>query len=176
MKYKVGDKVRVRTDLKLYKQYGSNVAMKEMCEAGGKIVTISKVIAGGWYKIEGGDSPLWTDEMFQTSPKGLIEPGSIVECRSGEKFIYLNGFFMHSGGSMYLGDAGINTFDDDLIFKPKDKDFDIMRIFKSKSITLNDFFAHRNLNLVWERREPKEMTLEEVEKELGYPIKIVKGE
>lgn len=83
---------------------------------------------------------------------------------------------MHSDGSMYLGGAGINAFDDDLIFKSKYKDFDIMRIFKSKSITLNDFFAHSNLNLVWEREEPKEMTLEEVEKELGYQIMIVKGE
>lgn len=30
-------------------------------------------------------------------------------------------------------------------------------------------------DLLWKREEPKEMTIEEIEKELGYSIKIVKG-
>ena len=50
-KYKVGDKVRVRTDLKPCVWYGSNMAAKDMREAGGQIVTISQVESDD-YKIE----------------------------------------------------------------------------------------------------------------------------
>ena len=34
----------------------------------------------------------------------------------------------------------------------------------------------RRLTLIWERKEPKEMTLEDIERELGYPVKIVSAE
>ena len=162
MKYKVGDKVRVRKDLK----------KGAWC---GRIVTISQVGAGG-YKIKGDGSRFWTDEMFEPVAKDLIQPGSVVECRSGGKFIYINGLFMHSDGWASLGNGGLRDFSDDLIFLNGDKDFDIMQIFESKAKTLNGIFEPISLTSVWERREPKEMTLEEVEKELGYPIKIVKGE
>lgn len=32
----------------------------------------------------------------------------------------------------------------------------------------------RRTELLWERKEPKEMTVAEIEKALGYPVKIVK--
>lgn len=43
MKYKVGDKVRVRSDLKAYEIYGSNILTKSMEKFVGKTVTISGV-------------------------------------------------------------------------------------------------------------------------------------
>lgn len=70
MKYKVGDRVRVRRDLKALKHYYSedkktcDVAVGEMLKMRGKIVTISEVLDIGKYKIkEFGWS--WTDEMFE---------------------------------------------------------------------------------------------------------------
>lgn len=70
MKYKVGDRVRVRRDLKALKHYYSedkktcDVAVCEMLKMRGKIVTISEVLDIGKYKIkEFGWS--WTDEMFE---------------------------------------------------------------------------------------------------------------
>lgn len=175
MKYKVGDKVRVRTDLKPCVWYGSNMTTKDMREAGGKLVTISRV-EGTEYKIEGFGSYRWTDEMLQTTPKGLIEPGSIVECRYGAKYIYLNGLFLNSGGVTRMDDDGLDDFSDDLIYLGENVCFDIMRIYKSESKKLDDLFNPEYLTPVWERKEPREMTIKEVEKELGYPVKIVKGE
>lgn len=178
MKHKVGDKVRIREDLKENVYYGEYFAVSEAIRFGGKTVTISDIDMSKFsYEIEeDGGKFYWTDEMFDLAAKDLIQPGSVVECRSGEKFIYINGIFMHSDGWMFLGDGGLNDFSDDLVFLSGDKDFDIMRVFESKSTTLYNFFNHNCLTLVWERKETKEMTLEEIEKALGYPVKIVKGE
>lgn len=173
-KYRVGDRVRVRTDLKPCVLYGSNMATKDMREAGGKIVTISQV-EGDDYKIEGFNY-YWTDEMFYVSPKDLIEVGSVVECRYGTKYIYLNGLFLNSDGVARMDDGGLDVFSADLIYLEENECFDIMRIYKSECERLNDLFKPEYLTPVWERKEPKEMTIKEIEKELGYPVKIVKGE
>lgn len=64
MKYKVGDKVRVRSDLKAYEIYGSNMLTKSMEKFVGKTVTISGVGITS-YTIEEMEVAYWTDEMFE---------------------------------------------------------------------------------------------------------------
>ena len=64
MKYKVGDKVRVRRDLKAYEIYGSNMLTKSMEKFVGKTVTISGVGITS-YTIEEMEVAYWTDEMFE---------------------------------------------------------------------------------------------------------------
>ena len=51
MKYKVGDKVRVREDLEYGKKYGNNSVNSSMLPLKGKIVTISSII-NGFYKLK----------------------------------------------------------------------------------------------------------------------------
>ena len=69
MKYKVGDKVRVRSDLEVGKQYGNdNDSDKVYFVSGmkchkGKIVTIQE-IAYSAYRIKE-DKWFWTDDMFE---------------------------------------------------------------------------------------------------------------
>ena len=63
MKYKVGDKVRVRSDLKACEQYGANIATNSMERLAGKIVTISRV-GYAHYLVEGMNYN-WTDEMLE---------------------------------------------------------------------------------------------------------------
>lgn len=65
MKYKIGDKVRVRSDLKLSVLYDGLCAIEEMIKK--KIVTIAS-IHDCYYEIEE-DDHYWTDEMFE----GLAE-------------------------------------------------------------------------------------------------------
>lgn len=64
MKYKVGDKVRVRSDLKACEQYGANIATNGMERLAGKIVTIS-MVGYAHYLVEGMNYN-WTDEMFES--------------------------------------------------------------------------------------------------------------
>lgn len=64
MKYKVGDKVRVREDLEVGKEYGNDIFIKDMSLLKGEIVTISD-IKYDFYKLkEDSDKWNWTDEMF----------------------------------------------------------------------------------------------------------------
>ena len=65
MKYKVGDKVRVRRDLETTVMYGVLCAIDEMLKE--KIVTI-KSVHDGYYKVAE-DGYKWTDEMLE----GLVE-------------------------------------------------------------------------------------------------------
>lgn len=69
MKYKVGDKVKVRSDLKNDVSYGSQCTVEEMMDHKGSVVTISEV-GQTYYQIEGDEEGWsWTDEMFE----GLVE-------------------------------------------------------------------------------------------------------
>lgn len=75
MKYKVGDKVKVRSDLRVGKDYGEHVFVHDMFKFEGKIVTIESVRERG-YRIEE-DPYWWTDEMFE--PVEEIEEMSAEE-------------------------------------------------------------------------------------------------
>ncbi len=63
MKYKVGDKVKVRSDLRVGKSYGEHAFVHGMFKFKGKIVTIESVWKQG-YRIEE-DTYWWTDEMLE---------------------------------------------------------------------------------------------------------------
>lgn len=63
MKYKVGDKVKVRSDLRVGKSYGEHTFVHDMFKFMGKIVTIESVWEQG-YRIEE-DAYWWTDDMLE---------------------------------------------------------------------------------------------------------------
>ena len=65
MKYKVGDKVKVKEDLELDKKYGAEDFVEEMEEYKGKIVTIDTVNRDDYYIEEDYKTYAWTDEMLE---------------------------------------------------------------------------------------------------------------
>lgn len=67
MKFKVGDKVRVREDLEINKMYGNYGFIKDMAHLKGKITTIKEVLKRG-YRIEE-YCYTWTDEMLEEVKK-----------------------------------------------------------------------------------------------------------
>ena len=64
MKYKVGDKVRVREDLVVDQRYGRDVFISEMVSFKEKIVTIKKIYTDIYTIVEDSGNWHWTDEMF----------------------------------------------------------------------------------------------------------------
>ena len=64
MKYKVGDKVRVREDLIVDQWYGEDTFASGMVSFKGKIVTISNIESGFYILKEDSSRWSWTDEMF----------------------------------------------------------------------------------------------------------------
>lgn len=70
MKYKVGDKVRVREDLKEGERYGKYYFVPPMWEYIGQIVTIKKVCSNRYYIAEDIGTWTWTDKMLEPIEKG----------------------------------------------------------------------------------------------------------
>lgn len=69
MKYKVGDKVRVRRDLQIRTNYGDYMFVSGMDDYKGSVVTISDVFSNVYYIKEDKGKWGWTDELFE----GLAE-------------------------------------------------------------------------------------------------------
>lgn len=85
MKYKVGDLVRVRSDLVVDGRYGSCRFAHEMAKFKGKVVTIASVLEKlNNYRIEEGGF-YWTDEMLE--PIEEFNVGDVVYTQEGEKMI-----------------------------------------------------------------------------------------
>lgn len=103
MKFKVGDKVKVRKDLKPDKYYGGVRFDSDMRKMKGRTVTIIGAFDDDSYSVEGSIF-YWTDEMFENkdytyedlkkSPIGTkitFENGSVlVETREGRFENYIN--------------------------------------------------------------------------------------
>ncbi len=69
MRYKVGDKVKVRSDLENGRLYGEYMIDNDMLRLSGKVITITRVYSDSYQIMEDGGDYRWTDKMF----KGLAE-------------------------------------------------------------------------------------------------------
>ena len=87
MKYKVGDKVRVRKDLVIDSCYGREDFVGEMKSFIGKVVTISKVIDEEYMILEDNGDYAWTEEMFE----GLANEAPSITKRINNKHNILKG-------------------------------------------------------------------------------------
>lgn len=85
MKFKVGDKVKVRKNLIQGKCYGSELFIGDMENMKGRTVTIKEICSGS-YRIEEAGF-WWTDEMFENNyfTKSDLKDGDVVTYRNGEK-------------------------------------------------------------------------------------------
>ena len=106
----------------------------------------------------------WSDYMQKEFTKADLEDGMVVEYRSksyGRRLVI---------GDMLIGAEGSHRliyYNEDLIDTTGDKDFDIMRIYKIQHVSrFNEILRYSNLELIWERKEPKKMTIEEMRKKL----------
>ena len=78
MKYKIGDKVRVREDLIAEKQYGKDFFVSEMNPFKGQIVTIKIVKDGGYVIEEDSGEWYWTEGMFSGKVSQDFSPEELV--------------------------------------------------------------------------------------------------
>lgn len=82
----------------------------------------------------------------------------VVELKSGTRYMYINGSLYGEEGYIHNLAGKATSFSKFLV-----------KVW-GKQVTLNlDSPKH----LIWERPLEKEMTIEDIEKELGYKIKIV---
>lgn len=85
-KYKVGDKVRVRSDLVVGEDYGINAFVDSMEKFKGDTLIIKRVLPDGDYFTEG-NSFYWTDEMLEEIKENEMEysENDILVSKNGDK-------------------------------------------------------------------------------------------
>lgn len=169
MKYKVGDRVRVRSDLEVssideeIKKYGVSLN-SEMVSMGGKVVTISDT-NGKYYNIRGCDY-LWADETFEgyagkiTKEELFNMPiGTKIITDKGKEFVFDEESFINEDALIYDYniDDSLNLIDDSY-YGTK-----IVKVLEPEYKT------------VW-KEVPKKMTLKEIEELVGGPVEIVEEE
>lgn len=176
MKYKVGDKVRVRSDLEAGKGYGNDVFTKEMKEFKSKIVTIERVISDGYRIKEDYHKLSWTEEMFllATFTKSDLKTGHVVEYRNGKRRMVVKAVLINGNGN---ASENLSSYTDDLKHECMAKS-DICKVYEVNSNFCGDLDTLSpeagNLNVIWEREEPpKKMTISEIEAALGHRVEVV---
>lgn len=113
--------------------------------------------------------------------KSDLKTGMVVQVRNGDKYLVLLDNPDEPNMNLIGFDGGflqLVTYDDDMIAQSKYRAFDIMSVYTLQSSIQNLLTkSHLQYKLLWERKkEIKEMTIAEVEKELGFKIKIVGDE
>lgn len=175
-KFKVGDTVRVvRANI-----YDKNKYI-------GDIFTIKKINPNAPFKCEEhygveDNSCRWVFdvnelELVEEKPftKADLKTGMVVEHKDGDRFMVI-------GDHLVSDDCchKLSEYKDDLTpVVPYLPCAEIVAVYNIKADELDDIsdvFADMCLATIWRREEVKEMTVKEIEKQLGYKVKIVDGE
>lgn len=103
-----------------------------------------------------------------------LKTGYLVKYRNGN----LRMVMPSSEGMIFVGEDGghmfMNDYNEDLLCETG-KAYDIMEVWGFSDFCIYALKVKTdNRKLLWSREDKKEMTISEIEKELGYSIKIVK--
>lgn len=116
---------------------------------------------------------------YKEDNKMELKEGMIVECRNGNKYLLRN----VRGELLLSANEGWNeyTYDNNFVDIGEDAkafngDYDIMKIYESKAYVLEDLFNNNYLTCIWERKEPKKMTLAQISEALGYEVEVIDNE
>ena len=105
----------------------------------------------------------WSDYMQKEFTKADLEDGMVVEQRDGDMYLVLAGMVVRKRGYNRIGD-----YDDDLKCAGYTGG-DIVKVYRITPGSLGcveHVFIKCNLELIWERKEPKKMTIEEMRQKL----------
>lgn len=166
MKYKVGDKVRVREDLVVDRTYGNDCFVSGMVIMKGKEVTIDEVNEGAeTYRIKECRFN-WTEEMFEENGDKPSLKGKIVEVAAGYTYYMISETKGLRNGYHATNISWFATND----FYP----IKVWEVDDEKVASLGGLCGAKG-ELIWEAEAEKvEMTVAEIEKALGYSVKIIK--
>lgn len=104
----------------------------------------------------------WSDYMDKEFTKVDLKDGMVVEYNDNYfgKRLVIGGFLIGEDGYSDLGDYNENL-------KNVASGLEIVRVYKIKHIgKISSIMEDHNLELIWERKEPKKMTIEEMRKKL----------
>lgn len=104
----------------------------------------------------------WSDYMQKNFTKSDLKDGMVVEYNDNSfgKRLVIGDFLIGEDGYADLGDYNENL-------KNVVSDLEIVRVYKIKCMgKISSIMYDVNLELIWERKEPKKMTVEEMRQKL----------
>lgn len=112
---------------------------------------------------------------YKENNKVELKEGMIVECRNKNRYL-LRQVNDELIGSNF--DGWIKAIYNENLCENyyHDETFDIMKIYISKSLKLENLFDNICLKCIWERKQPKKMTLAQISKALGCEVEVVDNE
>lgn len=106
----------------------------------------------------------WGDYMQKEFTKADLKDGMVVEQRNGNRYLVLAGVAVRE-----CGHNEISRYTNNLKWCGTNRGGDIVKVYRiiHESLgTIEKAFCDRNLELIWERKEPKKMTVEEMREKL----------
>lgn len=117
-----------------------------------------------YYNSEGYEILEWSDYMQKEFTKSDLKDGMVVEYRCkdyGKRMVV---------GNMLIGEEGshrLEAYENDLTQGYAKSQLSIIRVYKIKNErNFKHIMDDDNLELIWERKEPKKMTVEEMRQKL----------
>lgn len=113
-----------------------------------------------YYKSNGYEILEWSDYMQKEFKKADLKSGMVVEYRDGDRRLVIDKYLVGKDAHYEL-----SAYNENL--KNEYPELTIMKVFKiCRRAILGDILDDDNLELIWERKEPKKMTVEEMRKKL----------
>ena len=116
-----------------------------------------------YYKSNGYEILEWSDYMNKEFTKADLRDGMVVEQRDGDMYLVLAGMVVGKGEH-----NSIVGYTDGLKWAGY-KGGDVVKVYRITPGSLGcieDVFIKNNLELIWERKEPKKMTVKEMKQKL----------
>ena len=106
----------------------------------------------------------WSDYMQKEFTKSDLKDGMVVEQRNGNRYLVLAGMAVRESGR-----NKISRYTNNLEWYGTNRGGDIVKVYRiiHESLeTVGEVLCDGNLELIWERKEPKKMTVEEMRQKL----------
>lgn len=170
MSIKVGDRVRIldgRENPNIFPIWA-----KEMDELIGEVRIVERVFMDSYGLSD--TEYFFAEEWLAPADdftKADLKEFDIVEFRNGRQALITMNIAM---GVLEADGFSFRTWNDDLKDNTGADIYDIMKVYRPTDNIPTDKSKWKDLPVVYERTEVKEMTVEEISKALGYEVKVVK--
>ncbi len=151
MKWRNGKSYMEKTNYEEYKG--------ETCYAGSGKFSLYR-----YYNSEGYEILEWSDYMQEEFTKADLKDGMVVEQRDGNRYLVLAWLAVRE-----CGHNEISGYTNNLEWYGTYRGGDIVKVYRiiPESLgSIEEVFVKSNLELIWERKEPKKMTVEEMRQKL----------
>lgn len=102
-----------------------------------------------------------------------LEDGMVVEYADGRRRLVVGELLLGNDGFGKLKDYSSTLEYIGYFYFDPSENLQINKVYVANTIMLPKYFNDENLNLIWEREDPKEMTIEDIEDAIGYKLYII---